>query len=54
MPCLKIDGGIEMSNVNIKSAVENIRANTTGYTPSVEMIVNATQSLTKLTGPTEK
>lgn len=30
-----------MSNVNIKRAVENIRANTTIYTPVVEMIVNA-------------
>ena len=30
-----------MSNINIKRAVENIRANTTVYTPVVEMIVNA-------------
>jgi hypothetical protein len=34
-----------MSNVNIKRAVENIRANTTVYTPVVEMIVNAIQSI---------
>lgn len=34
-----------MSNVNIKRAVENIRANTTVYTPVVEMIVNAIQAV---------
>jgi hypothetical protein len=34
-----------MSNVNIKRAVENIRANTTIYTPVVEMIVNAVQAI---------
>jgi len=34
-----------MSNVNIKRAVENIRANTTVYTPVVEMIVNAIQAI---------
>lgn len=34
-----------MSNVNIKRAVENIRANTTSYTPVVEMIVNAIQAI---------
>lgn len=34
-----------MSNVNIKRAVENIRANTTAYTPVVEMIVNAIQAI---------
>lgn len=34
-----------MSNVNIKRAVENIHANTTVYTPVVEMIVNAIQSI---------
>ena len=34
-----------MSNVNIKRAVENIRANTTIYTPVVEMIVNAIQAI---------
>lgn len=34
-----------MSNVNIKRAVENIRANTTVYTPVVEIIVNAIQAI---------
>lgn len=34
-----------MSNVNIKRAVENIRAKTTVYTPVVEMIVNAIQAI---------
>ena len=34
-----------MSNVNIKRAIENIRANTTVYTPIVEMIVNAIQAI---------
>ncbi|MGF1574899.1 MAG: ATP-binding protein [Cyanophyceae cyanobacterium] len=34
-----------MSNVNIKRAVENIRANTTIYTPLVEVIVNAIQAI---------
>ncbi len=34
-----------MSNVNIKRAVENIRANTTVYTPVVEMTVNAIQAI---------
>ncbi len=34
-----------MSNVNIKRAVENIRASTTVYTPVVEMIVNAIQAI---------
>ncbi len=34
-----------MSNVNIKRAVENIRANTTIYTPVIEMIVNAIQAI---------
>ena len=34
-----------MSNVNIKRAIENIRANTTVYTPVVEMIVNAIQAI---------
>jgi len=34
-----------MSNVNIKRAVENIRSNTTIYTPVVEMIVNAIQAI---------
>ena len=34
-----------MSNINIKRAVENIRANTTVYTPVVETIVNAIQAI---------
>ena len=34
-----------MSNVNIKRAVENIRGNTTAYTPVVEAIVNAIQAI---------
>jgi histidine kinase/DNA gyrase B/HSP90-like ATPase len=34
-----------MSNVNIKRAVENIRANTTVYTPIVEAVVNAIQAI---------
>lgn len=34
-----------MSNVNIKRAVENIRSNTTVYTPVVEMIVNGVQAI---------
>ena len=34
-----------MSNVNIKRAVENIRGNTTVYTPVVEVIVNAIQAI---------
>ncbi len=34
-----------MSNVNIKRAIENIRANTTAYTPVVEMIVNGIQAI---------
>lgn len=34
-----------MSNVNIRRAVENIRANTTIYTPVVEMIVNGIQAI---------
>lgn len=34
-----------MSNVNIKRAVENIRSNTTVYTPVVEMIVNGIQAI---------
>lgn len=34
-----------MSNVNIKRAVENIRASTTVYTPVVEMIVNGIQAI---------
>lgn len=34
-----------MSNVNIKRAIQNIRAKTTVYTPVVEMIVNALQAI---------
>ena len=34
-----------MSNINIKRAVENIRANTSVYTPVIEMIVNAIQAI---------
>ena len=34
-----------MSNVNIRRAVDNIRANTTVYTPVVETIVNAIQAI---------
>ena len=34
-----------MGNVNIKRAVENIRASTTVYTPVTEMIVNAIQAI---------
>ena len=34
-----------MSNVNIKRTVDNIRANTTVYTPLVEIIVNAIQAI---------
>ena len=34
-----------MSNVYIKRAIENIRANTTVYTPVVEIIVNAIQAI---------
>ena len=34
-----------MSNVNIKRAVENIRGNTTVYTPVVEAIVNAIHAI---------
>lgn len=34
-----------MSNVNIRRAVENIRANTTVYTPVVETIVNGIQAI---------
>lgn len=34
-----------MTNVNIRRAVENIRANTTVYTPVVEMIVNTIQAI---------
>ena len=41
-----------MSNVNIKRAIENIRANTTVYTPIVEVIVNAIQAI-EITGGTD-
>ena len=34
-----------MSNVNVKRVVENIRANTTVYTPIVEAVVNAIQAI---------
>ncbi len=34
-----------MSNINIKRAIENIRAKTTVYTPAVEMLVNAIQAI---------
>jgi len=34
-----------MSNVNIKRTVENIRSNTTVYTPVIEVIVNAIQAI---------
>lgn len=34
-----------MSNVNIRRAVENIKTNTTVYTPIVEVIVNAIQAI---------
>lgn len=37
--------GLVMSNVNIKRAVENIRANTNVYTPLVEIIINAIQAI---------
>ena len=39
-----------MSNVNIKRAVENIRANTTVYTSIVEIIVNAIQAIDECQG----
>ena len=34
-----------MSNINIKRAIDNIRTNTTIYTPVVEVIVNAIQAI---------
>ena len=34
-----------MSNINIRRAIENIRTNTTVYTPVVELIVNAIQAI---------
>lgn len=34
-----------MSNVNIQRAVQNIRSNTTAYTPVIEFIVNAIQAI---------
>lgn len=34
-----------MSNVNIRRAVENIRATTTVYTPIVEVVINAIQAI---------
>ena len=39
-----------MSSVNIKRAIENIRANTTVYTPVVETIVNAIQAIDECQG----
>ncbi|MEP7311636.1 MAG: ATP-binding protein [Pseudomonadota bacterium] len=39
------EGKGAVSNLNIKRAVENIRANTTAYTPVVETIVNAIQAI---------
>ena len=41
-----------MSNINIKRAIENIRATTTVYTPIVEVIVNAIQAIEE-TGQSE-
>ena len=41
-----------MSNVNIKRAVDNIRATTNVYTPVIEMIVNAIQAIEE-TGKTD-
>ena len=37
-----------MSNLNIKRAIENIRSNTTSYTPVIEMIVNAIQAIDEI------
>ena len=37
-----------MSNVNIKRTIENIRSNTTIYTPIVEMIVNGIQAIDEI------
>ena len=34
-----------MSTINIKRAIDNIRVNTTAYTPVVELIVNAIQAI---------
>src|SRR5258708_3022053 len=39
------DSRSPMSKVNIKRTVENIRANTTVYSPIVEVVVNALQSI---------
>ena len=39
-----------MSKVNIKRAIENIRANTTVYSPIVEVVVNAIQAIESLGG----
>jgi hypothetical protein len=39
-----------MSNVNIKRAVENIRAKTTVYSPIVEVVVNAIQAIESTSG----
>ena len=43
-----------MSNINIKRAVENIRTNTTVYTPVVEIIVNAIQAIDESGQPNGK
>ncbi|MGK2915682.1 MAG: ATP-binding protein [Porticoccaceae bacterium] len=43
-----------MSKLNIRRAVENIRANTTVYTPVVEMIVNAIQAIEEAVRPDGK
>ena len=43
-----------MSNVNIKRAIENIRANTTVYTPVAEIIVNAIQAIDEFGRPDGK
>lgn len=39
------NGSAPMSTVNIKRVVENIRANTTVYTPIVDVVVNAIQAI---------
>jgi hypothetical protein len=41
----KLRRGSELSNINIKRAVENIRSGTTVYTPVIELIVNAIQAI---------
>ena len=39
-----------MSNVNIMRHIENIRANTSVYTPVVKMIVNAIEAIDESSG----